>query len=550
MFLLRKFSYAKAIKTPVNLPSYGNAEIGKKLANGAYIFSGVKFNLDIDNPWLIDPPSPEVEQYLHGFCWLNELAAYGNSQARKVALEWIQKWHFYNLSSKKTGWNPEIIALRSTNLLRNWGFLTERLNLNFDHTLISLWRDYRYLQILIVTVKTGLKKVKIIYSVFILALAYDDSFRKQKKILKKLCKVLQSCIETNGQITSRNPEDFLQYFLVVNDVLTFQKKNKLLTKKDLNSLENLKKTMVPILRGLRLGNGWLTRSHGGDSGSIDVLDKYLMSSNVNTPPALTGLLGFERIVAGRLVLIVDCGKPDFSIDANNPHASCLSFELSSGQRPIFVNCGPGGRFGSAYKRYCRSTRAHNTCTLENISQLNFEFISRKKRWPKEIISSGPRNINIDRQKTLEATWLSLSQDCYESEYGYTHHRKLFVLNSGKAFTGIDIFEITKLNKSQIKGVENFYAYFQLHPDVELWDHPRLQTIILRLKNGEHWIFEVDLGQVNIEESTFINSLMSQPEHTKRIVIKSSTLLKKTEIKWSLRRREIVSRNTRDSDIVY
>ena len=77
----------------------------------------------------------------------------------------------------------------------------------------------------------------------------------------------------------------------------------------------------------------------------------------------------------------------------------------------------------------------------------------------------------------------------------------------------------------------------------------MQTIILRLKNGEHWIFESDLGTVNIEESTFINSTTSRPQSTKRIVIKSSTFLSKTEIKWSLRRREIVTRNTRDIDLV-
>ena len=66
---------------------------------------------------------------------------------------------------------------------------------------------------------------------------------------------------------------------------------------------------------------------------------------------------------------------------------------------------------------------------------------------------------------------------------------------------------------------------------------------------EHWIFESDLGSIFVEESTFINSVIAKPQSTKRIVIKSSTLLNKTEIKWSLRRREIVSRNTRDADLV-
>ena len=122
-----------------------------------------------------------------------------------------------------------------------------------------------------------------------------------------------------------------------------------------------------------------------------------------------------------------------------------------------------------------------------------------------------------------------------------------VLNSGKVFTGTDSFELKSGRNLNFKKIDNFYVYFQLHPEVELWDHPRLQTIILRLKNGEHWIFESDLGTINIEESTFINSVISEPQNTKRIVIKSSKLLNQTEIKWSLRRREIVNRNTRDAD---
>ena len=73
------------------------------------------------------------------------------------------------------------------------------------------------------------------------------------------------------------------------------------------------------------------------------------------------------------------------------------------------------------------------------------------------------------------------------------------------FRGTDCFEIAKSKVADKQRTKNFYAFFQLHPDVELWDHPRLQTIVLRLKNGEHWIFEVDLGEVNVEDSIFINT---------------------------------------------
>lgn len=546
---LRILNNSRPTKIPIELPDCGSPDIGKELTEGSLVFSGVSFDLDIDNPWLIESPSPEVELYLHGFFWLNDLSAYGNSKARRLSLEWLSKWIFYNSFGKQIGWEPNIAALRSINFLQNLYFLkggTDRLDKEHFKT---LRQQYFFLTIMVKNLRPGIKKLNVLYSIFLIAKAYGFPNRSQQKFLKFFCKVVQSHIDLDGQILSRNPQELFDCFVMISEILNMTKSTQLISKYDHQILQNRREKIVPVLRGLRLGNGLLTRSHGGDSGSLQLIDKYLMDSDVKTRPLVTKLLGFERITAGRLTLIVDCAKPTYGVMGDNSHASCLSFELTSGQRPIFVNCGPGGRFGNAFKRFCRSTQAHNCCTLGNVSQSKFKFISKKKYWPKEIICNGPKNVRVDRYKNFEATWLDLSQDSYEEEYGYIHYRKLFVLNTGKVFTGTDIFETSERTKKLGKKIDNFYAYFQLHPDVEVWDHPRLQTIILRLKNGEHWIFEIDLGQVSVEESTFINTLKSYPEKTKRIVIKSSSLLTKTEIKWSLRRREIVNRNTRDSEIV-
>ncbi len=549
LFILSLFSGVKSVKKIVDFPAYGNPEIGRQLVEGKYIFAGVRFDLNVDNPWLIEIPSPEVEQNLHGFFWLNDLASLGNSKAKDRALVWVRKWFFYNSIGKKIGWDANITALRCINLVRNWKFLygvTRKKDQQFQK---ELWLHYKFLKVIFPIYSLGLKKLNIIYSIFLLSLAFEDSARIQKKLLTKVCTVLLSPTSFRNILSNRSPEDILTFFIILIDVLKIQEEKKYIKNNDLENLQKLKSTIAPVLRGLRLGNGVLTRTHGGDFGPRDLIDKYLVDADVKAPAALTSILGFERITAGRLILIVDCAKPAEGPNAASPHASCLSFELSSGQRPIFVNCGPGGRFGGPFKRYCRSTQAHNSCTLGNISQLHFEYISRKKRWPKEIIINGPKIVSVSREKTLEATWLNLSHDAYEYKYGYVHNRKLLVLNSGTAFSGTDSFEISKNKNHYFKRVDHFYAYFQLHPDVELWDHPRLQTIILRLRNGEHWIFETDLGVVSIEESTFINSSHSGPRSTKRIVIRSATLLNKTEIKWSLRRREIVNRNTRDAEVV-
>ena len=95
LFILSLFSGVKSVKKIVDFPAYGNPEIGRQLVEGKYIFAGVRFDLNVDNPWLIEIPSPEVEQNLHGFFWLNDLASLGNSKAKDRALVWVRKWFFY-----------------------------------------------------------------------------------------------------------------------------------------------------------------------------------------------------------------------------------------------------------------------------------------------------------------------------------------------------------------------------------------------------------------------------------------------------------------------
>ena len=67
LFFLPVLDRVKPVRNIVDLLPYGDSDIGNELVNGQYIFAGVKFDLDVDNPWLIEIPSPEVEQKLHGF---------------------------------------------------------------------------------------------------------------------------------------------------------------------------------------------------------------------------------------------------------------------------------------------------------------------------------------------------------------------------------------------------------------------------------------------------------------------------------------------------
>ncbi len=527
----------------------GDPEVGMLLTKGNYIFSRVNLDLQTDNPWLIEPPSLEVENSLHGFDWLNDLSACGNDKSQRLARDWMLLWYEIYGNGNYVSWGPEMTALRTINLFKNWRFVQKSLKLNIKLYHKILKKTQFYLSKIQKRMPSGLAKARVLFALFILSLMYQDAKWRTVRILSQFQANIQRSIKKDYGVQSRNPEELVEFFALMSEVLIQAKNLNWNESTYFYSIISYRNNIAPIIRGLRIGNGSLIRVHGGNVGNLEVIDKYLSFSGVKGPPLRSHNMGFERVTAGRLTLIADCSKPPKNLESFKAHASCLSFELSSGQRPIFVNCGPGGAFGSAYKRYCRSTFAHNSCTLGNLSQLEYTVFSRLGRWQKEIPDILPSVVKIERNKTLEATWLNLSHNSFETLYGFTHFRKLLLLNSGKIFTGTDSFKLTKKLRNSLDKPQYFASYFHLHPDVELWDHPRLHTIILRLKNGEHWIFDTDFGEVRIEDSTYIGSAVASPINTKRIVVLSSELHSEAEIKWSLRRREIFSRNTRDNDLV-
>ena len=543
-FIRRPFKFIM----PLCLVSIGDPKIGKRLVCGEYIFGNVLLDVNTDNPWLIDIPSFDVAEALHGFKWLNDLSAFGTMEARHLSMLWLTKW--FEIYSDENGFfsSSRITALRLTNVCRNVEFLSKSLteDKHFD-ILISLNKSFFYLSLMKDKVTNPIEKVQIIFALLVLNVI-SAKRTKTVSLFHSFIKQMDKALNKQGFVSNRNPEDLLKLFLILMEATGLFDNLEYENKKLRDALSRLQEKIVPVLRGLRMGNGALTRNHGGDFGLLSVFDETLARSGIKIPPVYENVMGFERISAGRLVLLVDCAPPPKSFHSKKAHASCLSFELSSGQRPIFVNCGPGSRFGIEYERFCRSTRAHNTCTLAEMSQSEYQVVSRNNFLREEIIVRGPEAVSVKREKTLDATILDLSHDGYLYDYGFFHIRKLLMLNSGKAFSGTDIFKLDKMRKVNSHRNLNFSAYFHLHPDVEVWDHPQLQTIILRLKNGEHWIFESDLGKVLLEESTFIDTSNGNPVSTRAIVVFSPTLYENVEIKWSLRRREIVSRNTRDVDI--
>jgi uncharacterized heparinase superfamily protein len=114
----------------------------------------------------------------------------------------------------------------------------------------------------------------------------------------------------------------------------------------------------------------------------------------------TGYFGYANAATGER-MIVDCGPPGPAYQPGHAHCDLLSFELSLGGVPVVVDSGVSGYDGDPLREYARSTRAHNTVSVDGREQSEVWGTFRLAR----------------RAEGIEATW-SGDGDGFRFDGGY------------------------------------------------------------------------------------------------------------------------------------
>ena len=150
-----------------------------------------------------------------------------------------------------------------------------------------------------------------------------------------------------GLLPTRNPEELLELFTLLTwAALALGEAGQTATPPHWTAIEEI----APVLRTLRHADGGLARFHGGGRGADGRLDAALATSGVKSrnPDGLS--MGYARLSAGRSSIIIDASAPPSGPNSTGAHASTLAFELTSGRRPLVVNCGSGASFGPEWRR--------------------------------------------------------------------------------------------------------------------------------------------------------------------------------------------------------
>jgi uncharacterized heparinase superfamily protein len=257
--------------------------------------------------------------------------------------------------------------------------------------------------------------------------------------------------------------------------------------------------MALALRMLRHGDGGLSLFNGTRDESATLIDLVLVQAGrgARPPPCLPDM-GFQRLQAGRTVLIVDAGAPAPPGIDRLAHAGTLSFELSIGRERMIVNCGAAPVTGAQWTDAARSTAAHSTLVIADTNSSELKPVGLGRR---------PQTVSAERQEANGAHWLEASHDGWRKPFGAVHRRRLYMAESGEDIRGEDVIEASSGQPYTVR--------FHLHPSVIASMQQDGEAVLLRLPSGG-WRLRAEGAQMALEESVYLGG--SEPRRSEQIVL--------------------------------
>lgn len=498
------------------------------------------------------PLTPEEEDALHGFLWLDDLVALGTAEARRKANLWAVDWLRRYRHGSGPGWTPQRAARRLLRWLMHADFLSDPRHPELAPDILrAASHDFHFLMRRKRAAPPGLARIEVLSAIVTGSLALARMRSATVPALTQLAEEADRTINAGGGIAERSPGRLLD----ILEMLSFTTATLVEAGHPVPpSLTRAIERAAPSLRLLRHADGGLARFHGTATPHPGRLDRALAQSGVRASPIagapMAAAMGFQRLAVSRTSLIVDAAPPPLGPASRGAHASTLAFELTSGRRPIVVSCGPGAAFGHDWERAGRATPSHSVLGIEGFSSSRLGTGR-----DSELLTDGPRNVRAEVTTGDDGPLLTLSHDGYVASHGLTHVRELELTHDGRALRGYDALGAVSdadrqrldraIHGSRLQGI-HFTIRFHLHPtvDAEAWP----EHIALRLRNGEVWNFRQEgAARMTLEQSVYLDPRRPDPQRTHQIVLSGLVGDRAGEVGWTLAKTQDTPLAIRDTE---
>ncbi len=544
---------ATAFSTTPEPRTIGSFARGRQLTGGNFLFAGFLVEAPETTIWDLPMPDDGFEAELHGCTWLDDLAAVGDAHATRRAQAWTHEWVSRFGKGSGLGWTPDLTGRRLIRWINHAILLLNGQEREVSEAYFrSLASQTIFLSRRWKAASPGLPRFEALTGLIYAGLALDGMDRHVGHAMRALAQECAREIDDQGGLSTRNPEELLEVFTLLNwaaDALRDAGRSPGVA--HINAIE----AVAPVLRSLRHSDGGLARFHGGGRGLEGRLDRSLATSGVRGAPQKGLSMGYARISHGRTSIIVDAAPPPRPEASGNAHASTLAMELTSGRRPLIVNCGSGTTFGKSWRRAGRATPSHSTLGIEGFSSSRLGVAGRVTGRTAEFLVEAPRDVRHERAEVDGGTRLVVGHNGYAASHGLTHVRTLHLGYDGRSLRGEDAlvaldqaakrrFDLV-FDKSKLKGTP-FTIRYHLHPDVDATLDMNGAAVSMALKSGEIWIFRAE-GQatLSLETSVYLEKSRLTPRATKQIVLSGVSMEYSTRINWSLAKTQETPSAVRD-----
>lgn len=393
----------------------------------------------------------------------------------------------------------------------------------------------------------GLPRFEALTGLLYAGLSLEGMAKHVAPAVKALARDCRSQVDAQGGIPTRNPEELLEVFTLLTwAAAALQEAGQAVHPDHQAAIERI----APTLRTLRHADGGLARFHGGGRGAEGRLDTALAASGIKGRAADGLAMGYARLSAGRTSVVVDASPPPAGKASYNAHASTLAFELTSGRRPVVVNCGSGAIFGAKWRRAGRATPSHSTLCLDGYSSSRLGG-----RGKAELLTDIPKNVPIAVSQAPDGMRFEGGHDGYAKSYGLTHARTLELTFDGRGMAGEELLialdEAAKRRFDKVpqtvalEGIP-YHIRFHLHPEVDATVDMGGASVSLALKSGELWLFRHEgTAQMTLEPSVYLEKGRLRPRATKQIVLSGRAMDYATRIRWSLAKAQDTPISIRD-----
>lgn len=533
--------------------SIGSFAKGRQLVAGNFLFAGSLVEDTQSSIWQLKAPDADFEEELHGYAWLDDLAAVGDLAARHRAQAWLVEWMELFGKGRGPGWTADLTGRRLIRWINHAIFLLNGQSSEVSKAYhASLARQTIYLSRRWKSASAGLPRFEALTGLIYAGLALTGMDRHVEPAVLALARECKAQIDDQGGIPTRNPEELLEVFTLLNWAATaLSEAGKIAAKEHLTAIQRI----APTLRALRHSDGALARFHGGGRGVEGRLDHALATSGVRAelPKGLS--MGFARLHGGRTSVIADVAPPPAGKASGHGHASTLAFELTSGRRPLVVNCGSGASFGPQLRRAGRATASHSTLSLDGHSSARLGRRAYVGGHEREMLSNGPKDVRVQFVDKDETQGIIGGHDGYLLSHGLTHIRQLDLAKNGRSLDGEDTLAAIEkadenlfdraMDRNKLQGI-GYSIRFHLHPDVDAQLDMGGTAVSMALKSGEVWVFRHDgTTRLRLEASVYLEKGRLKPRPSKQVVLSATTLEYASRIRWSFSKAQFTPDSVRD-----